>query len=380
MNRFIAAFIFFGFFFFLSITKIYAQPQTAYSQLPTTNYQLPTTNYQLPTNYIPQVTFGDLLNGNYTPPPPDYQKLAANKYRKIQEFLKIVEENGRKSALAFPAASPDPAVSTLADNIAAYFITPVPTLHPKLEQILAMSDSIKSSDPFPFPSNLGDTDLSPLKSAYTIALLGDSMTDTLGPDLPHLSALLKKSYPSKNFSLLNYGQGATNLEQGLFRLTRPTKYLDRDYPPLLHLNPDIIVIESFAYNHWGAELSDLNRQWTTLVNIIDTVKNYSPDIKILALATISPNPLIYGDGILNWPDHLKWDGAITTKAYLQNFINFAGSARLPLADAYNPSLNSQGHGDPKFINASDHLHPSEEGKQLIARKILEAIRTNNLIK
>ena len=348
-------------------------------------------------NIAPQVTFGDILalQGSLQGQPlqmaSDQEKLSKEKYAKIQAFLKIIEENGKKSLNDFNKNYPNSnnsesilgaSSAQMANNIASFYITPVPTLHPELEKIIAQ-----------IPSNLGQGDLpayatqqalqaglTPLKSSYTIALLGDSMTDTLGENLPNLNSLLKQAYPKHNFVLLNYGQGSTNIEQGLFRLTNPTKYLNRDFPPLLHLQPDIIVIESFAYNHWGSELNDLNRQWDTAVQILETVKKYSAETKIILLATISPNPKIYGDGVLNWPEHLKWDAAITTKAYLQNFINFANSAYLPLADAYRPSLNSIGHGDPKYINASDHLHPSEEGKQLISQKIFETIKANNLIR
>ena len=205
------------------------------------------------------------------------------------------------------------------------------------------------------------------------------MTETMGENLPHLAALLESAYPNHRFTLLNYGQGSTDIEDGLSRLTNPSKYQNRDYPPLLHLQPDIIVIESFAYNHWSSELNDLNRQWQTIVSMLDTIKSYSLDTKIILLATISPNPKIYGDGVLNWSKDMKWDATITTKAYLQNFINFAGSSFLPLADAYAASLNSEGHGDRKYISPVDNIHPSEEGKMLISQKILDAIKTNNLI-
>lgn len=315
----------------------------------------------------PQITFGDILNNNIPAPIPS----SLDNRKKIQEFLKIIEENGKKSFEDFNRnlSVQGTKSSSLADNIADYFITPVPTLNPKLEQILAQ-----------IPYTIGQGDLTPLKSTYTIALLGDSMTDTLGEKLPHLRTLLTSAYPKTNFVLLNYGQGGTSIEDGLFRLKNPTRYLNRDYPPLLHLNPDIIVIESFAYNHWGAELNDLNRQWLTAVKLVDSIKEYSPATKIILAATLSPNPLIFGDGVLNWPKDLKWNSAITTKAYLQNFINFANSAYLPLADAYHPSLNSENQGNPVFINSSDNLHPSDAGKQLFSQKIFDVIKNNGLIK
>ncbi len=267
------------------------------------------------------------------------------------------------------------------NRLSALLITPSPTLHPKIEKILAetsgKSYQLKAENPV--PKNIGDLLTNPKKTHYTIALLGDSMIDTLGKELPHLQNLLSKDYPDYTFTLLNYGQGGTDLESGLFRLTNQTKYLDNDYPPLLSQNVDILVVESFAYNHWSGHFYDLDRQWLTIAKIIDTVKINSPKTKIILAATIAPNTKSFGDGKLNWPPQLKWDSATITKGYLQNLINFATSENYPLADAYHPSLNAAGDGDEKYINQSDHIHPSEEGALLFSKKILETIKQYKMI-
>jgi len=318
----------------------------------------------------PRVTFGQLLG---TPAMEKEENTAAKeKAEKIRKFLQLIEENGRKSLTDFQNRSgykntPDDEIS-FSDNIASFVISPVPTLHPELAKIISGTDL-----------HMGQPNVLPIKSTYTISLLGDSMTDTLGKELTHLKILLKEAYPQTDFYLMNYGQGATDIENGLFRLTNRTQYEGWNYPPLVAYKPDIVVVESFAYNHWGAELSDLNRQWLAIARIIDTLRSYSPDTQIILASTISPNAEIFGDGILNWPKNLKWDGAITTKAYLQNLINFATSQGYPLADAYTASLNADGQGEIKYINPVDHLHPSEEGKMLYAQKIAETIKKYNMI-
>ena len=332
---------------------------------------------------FPQITFGDILNNTYQNKLQTIPENSLTKQKKIQELLALIEKNGRESLNNFNKNGIPKKASTsdsLTENIAGYFITPVPTLAPKLAQILEQVDRTQLITSREESDNLGGSDVLPQKSNYTVAFLGDSMTETLGENLPNLASFLNNEYPKNKFTLLNYGQGATNIEDGLYRLTNPTKYLNRDYPPLLHLNPDIIVVESFAYNHWSGELDGLNRQWSTAVQILETIRNYSKDINIVLLATISPNPKIFADGKLNWTKDQKWDAAITTKAYLLNFINFANAANLPLADAYTSSFDKEGLGDPKYINPADNLHPSEEGKQLIAEKIFAAIKNNNLIK
>ena len=205
------------------------------------------------------------------------------------------------------------------------------------------------------------------------------MVDTLGPGIPALASKLKEAFPKFTFGILNFGQGSTDLQSGWYRLTNSTTYLGIYVPPVLSYKPDILVIESFGYNHWSANQYDLDRQWLTFAHIVDTVRKESPDTKIVMASTIGPNPYTYGDGKLNWPKGLKWESAQTTKIYLQNAINFADSQHIPIANAYHPSLDGNGHGRPVYINQGDHLHPSDAGKALFADKIVDAIVTNNLI-
>lgn len=300
---------------------------------PTTYYQLPTTDDLHPTPYIPVPTLVALLG----------QALG---YENTQD--------PNQTDISQPPATGN---SSITNNMQPTTYNPV--------------------SPTPVIGNPGD---SQPKNIYIIALLGDSMTDTLGPNLPHLSDALKTDYPDKKFALLNYGQGSTNLDSGLSRLTQGSKYLDRYYPPLLSFKPDILIIESFAYNHWGPELSDLNKQWLTYAKMVDAVKKYSPETKIIFAATIAPNANIFGDGKLNWDKNKKWESANTTKAYLQNLVNFATSQKYPLVDIYHATLGPDGNGYGQYIDTSDNLHPSDMGKKLFSKKVAEIIKYNNFIK
>lgn len=316
--------------------------------------------------------------------------------KRMEEFY---QKSGNRQALDISSQKSD-LIKTISDLVT----TPKPTLHPKLEKILAEANNrnyaiapssgrgelgimnkelrIENTEQPAYsktPSYIGEILENPKKTHYTIALLGDSMIDTLGKDLPHLGELLNKAYPDYTFALLNYGQGGTDLDSGLFRLTNSTNYLGTDYPSLLSQKVDILVIESFAYNHWSGQFFDLDRQWLTIAKIIDTVKINSPGTKIILAATIAPNTKSFGDGKLNWPKQLKWDSATITKGYLQNIVNFATSEHYPLADAYHPSMDNNGDGLGLYINQSDHIHPSNEGALLFSQKILEVIKQNNMI-
>ena len=219
-----------------------------------------------------------------------------------------------------------------------------------------------------------------ITGTYTIALIGDSMIDVMQPDLPQLEAALKKYYPQTQFKLLNYGVGASNIEYGLTRLTKEYTYLGREFPALLSQNPDIIVIESFAYNHWENNQAGLDRQWLALGGIIQTIKNQS-QAKIILAATIAPNENTLCNGIdgINLPPDQKKEKAQTIKKYLNNLINFANSQNYPLADAYHSSLDENENGKGVYINEGDHLHPSGPGGELFAEKIAEAIFKNKLL-
>ena len=213
----------------------------------------------------------------------------------------------------------------------------------------------------------------PKKSEYIIAVLGDSMVDTLGPSLPHLLNALKVRLPKVNFKLLNYGAGATNIESGLSRLTNDYSYLGENKPALLSQNPDIVVIESFAYNHWDNTQADWDRQWLAIAHIIDTIKEHNPDTQIVLSAAVAPFCPTYTDGSANLPPERKFVECDTVKRYLQNIVNFAKGEGYLLADAFHPSMKGS-EGNPLYINQSDHIHPSNEGKTLFSSYVVEAIK------
>lgn len=267
-------------------------------------------------------------------------------------------------------------------------ITPIVFSHPQAQTIQPKkSKSTAHLTQNPSPAVLGvqtekeiTTSQSNLSGNYTIAVLGDSMIDVMQPGLPQLEKALKNFYPQAQFRLLNYGVGASNIEFGLERLTSSYTYLNQPFPPLLSQNPDVVVIESFAYNHWDNNQSNLDRQWLALGGIVDTIKKQSR-AKIVLAATVGPDENTLGDGIDNYwllPDQKK-EKAAAIRAYLQNLINFAQSQGYPLADAYHASLDENNNGKAKYINAGDHLHPSGPGGELMAEKIAEVIWEKKLL-
>lgn len=219
------------------------------------------------------------------------------------------------------------------------------------------------------------------KSHYTIALIGDSMIDTLGPKIPNLQTKLTALFPATTFTLLNYGVGGTNIDYGLERLINSYTYLGNTVPSLLSQKPDVVVVESFGYNPYPYDSGALEKHWLQLANMVDSLNKSLPDVKIIIAATIAPNSKVFGDGAagLSFSPQDKIERTTVIKQYLDSTVKFALSQQLPLADAYDPSLDAHGDGKLVYINGGDHIHYSDAGRALFAQKVAEAIVTDHLL-
>ena len=219
------------------------------------------------------------------------------------------------------------------------------------------------------------------KPQMTIAILGDSMVDTLGKDLRLVADELRLTYPETTFTLINYGVGGENITSGLSRLTRDSYYLGEHRPPLLSLHPDVIVIESFAYNPFPFELGALDQHWLSLAYMVDAIRTNAPDTKIALAAAIAPNSMVFGDGApgISFSPADKRERTAVIRRYLENTIRFAQSEHLPISDAYTQSLDRMGEGNLTYINPGDHIHYSDAGRQLFARVLVDMITTNKLL-
>ena len=212
-------------------------------------------------------------------------------------------------------------------------------------------------------------------AVLTVAMLGDSMIDVLWESLPQLRTALEKYFPDTKLNLYNFGVGASNIEYASFRLTQGYQYMGKSFPSVLSIKPDVLVLESFAYNNFGDNQKGLDKQWLLIAEIIEKTKRISPKTKIVLASTIAPNSAVYGDGIdgIDWPLDQKKTRATTVKKYLENMINFAVSQGYPLADAYHSSMDVNGEGKLEYISASDNLHLSGPGGVLFCNKVAETI-------
>jgi len=244
--------------------------------------------------------------------------------------------------------------------------------------ILGLSTTPINQTPLPTPSPQQDLAIGGYQKPITIAILGDSMIDTL-KDFSYLKKSLQTAYPQYIFNIINYGLGASDIEYGLFRLENDYQYLDEHHPSLLSQNPDIIIIESFAYNNFGNTQAGFDKHWLNLGAITTKIKQSLPNTKILLTSTIAPSSVIFGNGSgTSFSALEKLQKTKTINLYLQNLINFSKSQNFPLADAYTPSLKNQ-DGNPIFVNKDDGIHPSSLGAQFFQDILFESLQKYKFI-
>lgn len=216
------------------------------------------------------------------------------------------------------------------------------------------------------------------KGEVTIALLGDSMIDTMG-DLKNLELALGQYYPNVTFKLLNYGVGSTPIESGLKRLTQSFKNHDSDFPPLLLKNPDIVIVESFAYNHPPDTLEGTTAYKETLSQILRELKAHG--VEAVVLSTVGPNEETFALGApgISWSREQRKIEAQAVEAYLTIAAEVAKTTNTPFVDAYHPSLDPSGQGSQIFINPQDNIHPSQAGIELVSDLIAQKLKEISLV-
>ncbi len=223
-------------------------------------------------------------------------------------------------------------------------------------------------EPAPLPTSRP----TPKKNSYKIAVVGDSMVDTMGERLEYLEHELKALYPETEFVLYNYGIGSQTVSDGLARIDSPLRHMDRTYAPIKEVKPDIIVVGSFAYNPYTPH--DRDKHWLELTKMVQYLKTISGNVYMLS--EIAPLRVGFGEGPMgvNWEKNTVFTHTGHIVEQLQNVAGLAKTLNIPLIDAFIPTVtNTDFNGTESLVNASDHIHPSVEGHIFMAKTIAEAI-------
>ena len=213
---------------------------------------------------------------------------------------------------------------------------------------------------------------------FTIVLLGDSMTEKLG-NSDELRTYLKSNHPNKTFEILNYGFGSTNILSAQTRLEKET-FFGRTFRPILDIDFDLILIESFGNNPLSQFPQDvgLKKQTEALDKIVETIKKENPKAKIVFVATIAPNKNLYGKGQVDLTPEKRAEWANERIAYIKNHIKYANDHQIPVINIFEKSRDENGNGNLDYLSSSDYIHPSPNGVYFISEQIAEYISDNKI--
>lgn len=244
----------------------------------------------------------------------------------------------------------------------------------------------KTQSPKPSPSLAPLAKSVPPADAYTIIMVGDSMTQLLGEDSNALRNHLKEHYPKKVFGIFNYAAGSTSILSVDDKLNKPTiSIYSKDYPPILEREFDLILIESFGNNPLSQYPIEqgLKKQTETLDKIVYQLRTTHPKSVIAFLSTVAPLKEHYAEGTVDLSPEKRTEWANERIAYIQNHINYAQDHGIYIINAYEKSLKTDDKGNkqanPDFINNSDHIHPSPAGIDFISKTISDFIFDNKIL-
>lgn len=217
-----------------------------------------------------------------------------------------------------------------------------------------------------------DTARQPRKSTYKIVLYGDSMVDVFGSRMAEIENALKKKYPKTVFILYNYGIGAENVDQAVERFDQPFSSSGRQYLPLPVVNPDIIIVGSYAYNPFDPY--DRDRHWLGLSKLVQKAKATGADTYLLA--DLAPLRSEFGRGVggPNWDNVTAYERSGQVIQQLENAVGIAKNENVLLIDAFEKStVTNRGDGKREYISAQDNIHPSEKGRSFIGDLIANTL-------
>lgn len=247
----------------------------------------------------------------------------------------------------------------------------------------------KASTPTPKKNEPFGTYTSPKilkKDVYSIVMVGDSMTEALGPHGGKLNEFINTLYQStpghQRIVIDNYAKGSTNILGLEEALMQKTVSGDAVLPPLLSRSFDLILIESFGYNPLSQlGIPDgLKKQTKTLDTLMKLLTKTHPNSAIFFVATIAPNKETYGQDEAPGETLAERQAQAQERMdYIKNHIAYAKSHNIPLIDIYDNSLTPDGDGDLSYINPNDHIHPSFQGIDFISQEIANFIYGNKTL-
>ncbi|QGQ97695.1 SGNH/GDSL hydrolase family protein [Paenibacillus psychroresistens] len=225
-----------------------------------------------------------------------------------------------------------------------------------------------------------------MKRRYKIACLGDSMTAFWGSEMSELSDSLEREFPEQPFELFNYGVSGTRAEYGIYRITHdfPNPFGSGFQKCLSSVSPDLVVVESFAYNHRLDGKHNIDNYHNVLRQLFEVLRKTTP-AQLVFLITIPPDRVNFLDHVptyLGVIPELRQEWATYSEMYLQAAVEFAKNEQLTHINVFERVKDKVASGVPIswFIDQNDHIHPSRYAYEFISEEIVGAIQQLDLIK
>jgi hypothetical protein len=220
-------------------------------------------------------------------------------------------------------------------------------------------------------------------ATFKIAVLGGSMIANWGNDCPELFNELKRLYSRSEFMMENHGVVGSRAGHGLWRITNKQLHDGHALNALSYLNPDVTVVESFAYENRIDGPEGMSEYRDILRRIVDEIR-YTTASQVLFCIGVPPhrerfmeNSLLY----LNTSRATRQRFADDVKLYLDEARRIAQDEEWPLADvqAEVEKRVMAGENMRRFIDQSDNLMPSRYGYDVMSSVIVRTMDNHRMI-
>ena len=218
---------------------------------------------------------------------------------------------------------------------------------------------------------------------FSLALLGDGVLHRWGAECVELRTELERLYSQSNFHIHNHGLTNSRVGNGLWRLTADYEKDGEKVRHLSFVNPDIIVVESFAYTQFWDGPEGLSEYRDLLRRIWDEIERTTSAKRLFCVAPAPPRDKFL-EGARNFQNTSKAqrsrfaDGVLM---YLNEARSIAEDEGWLVADAQSEvaKLVDGGESARRFVDGHDNFHLSKRGLETLAKMIVRGLDNGRMI-
>jgi hypothetical protein len=216
-----------------------------------------------------------------------------------------------------------------------------------------------------------------------IAIIGDAMFENWGPQCPELHDELKRLYSRTDFSIENHGLADSRAGNALWRISNQYQKQGQTQSSLSRFNPDITVIESFAYANRIDGPEGMSEYRDILRRLVEEVRHTTTS-QVLFCLGIPPHRERFLESaplFLNTSRATRQRFADDVKLYLDEARRIAQDEDWPLADvcAEIEKRALAGENMRRFINQADNQTPSSYGYVIMASTIVRSLDNHRMV-